>query len=96
MTRATLLINIIIWIYLSIGGIAGYVSISDQNVQGYPNFGQLTLYIIFPVVLFLTSLCLIFLHRKIENTWLLYVAGFISVAFLLAVFPYLLVSRGGV
>lgn len=83
-----------LWFALALLGRNGLNGVVAQQVAGYPNMGQINLYIVWPlfvVVILLACawLCNAFLRRP----WVL---GLVSGASLLAILPYVAVWGGGV
>lgn len=84
----------VLWFALALLGREGVNGIVAQNAPGYPNMGQINLYIVYPlyVVLVLIScagVCNAF--RRWPS-----VLGLASGASMLAILPYLAVWGGGV
>src|SRR5256885_15538799 len=77
MSRLILVTDIAIWALLTLNGISGYHSISEQKVTGYPNDAQLYTYAIIPAVFFLTSVIGVFLLRYDRMKILLTVIAFV-------------------
>jgi hypothetical protein len=75
-------------------GITAYYSIVGQRVAGYPNSGQINLYVVIPVsvvALLLLGIALANLSRR--GAVLLGLGAGVS---LVAILPYLMVFGGGV
>jgi len=71
-------------------GIKLYSGIAPQGVPGYPNTGQLELYILFPTVMVLIGTCLTIFSKRTPT--LLFV---IVVLALFALIPPCIVAFGG-
>lgn len=96
MTKLTLLLNTLVWLYFSISGIVGYRSIANQDILGYPNSSQAVLYIIFPAISFTLSLTFLIFYSNIKRKLLIYIVGLTSIIMIALMFPYIVLSRGGV
>lgn len=81
------------WFLLMISGISGYRSIVNQKVPGFPNAGQMYLYLATPIAMLIFSTSLIILINKFgfKST-----AGWLAFLSLVSVLPYIVISRGGV
>jgi hypothetical protein len=50
-----LLLNVVVWGYLSLSGYYGVEGVAQQRVAGYPNAGQIYYYLYVPFLLLLIS-----------------------------------------
>ncbi|CAI8948161.1 hypothetical protein ACVK1X_006184 [Pseudomonas sp. PvR086] len=73
-------------------GIELYSGIAPQKAVGYPNSGQLKLYVLFPAASVLISALMLTFSKKLPN-WLLIV--FIPIQFI-AIFTVFIFFGGGV
>ena len=87
-------VSVIIWMGLFLIGRDLIAGVSDQNVDGYPSFGQIQTYIIFPAINVIFLLAIAWLCNAARR-WrrMLILAASISLALLI---PYLAVYSGGV
>jgi hypothetical protein len=86
--------NFMVWVFLCINGITGYLEIKSQHVAGYPNAGQAITYLGLPGGVFAISTFLTIVAYKKPDFRV--AIGVLSSALLLATLPYLIISRGGV
>jgi uncharacterized membrane protein YwzB len=88
----TAIIAMAIWVSFVIMGYQGIQSVVTQNVQGYPNVGQIRFYIILPSIVATavacSAICFWFNRLKI-------LARTVQVFSLVALFPYLFFYTGG-
>jgi len=84
--------NGILWGYFIWSGVDGIESVREQHAPGYPNSGQIELYIVFPAIMFVASLVLPLLLRWMK--WPRAGTG-ILIAALLLMFPFGCVYTGG-
>ncbi|MCK9193519.1 MAG: hypothetical protein M0P19_06555 [Nevskia sp.] len=88
----TAIIAMAIWVSFVIMGYQGIQSVAMQNVQGYPNDGQIRFYIVLPSIVAtavaLSAICFWFNRLKA-------LARAIQVFSLVALFPYLFFYTGG-
>jgi hypothetical protein len=66
-----------LWGLLTFAGVTAYQSIRSQNVDGYPNSGQTTLYLVVPIaaLCFLLVITLVFNRTRGGATLLAVCAG---------------------
>lgn len=82
------------WGLMSLAGVSAYQSIVGQHVPGYPNSGQVNLYLTTPIVVFCLLLAAILVvNKKGQGAVLLAIA---SCASLFLVPMYLAVWSGGI
>jgi hypothetical protein len=85
---------IVLWFALALLGRDGLNSIVAQQALGYPNMGQINLYIFWPMFVVAALLaCAWFCNAFHRWPWLL---GLASGSSLVAMLPYLMVWGGGV
>lgn len=48
--RIAAAVSAVLWLFMALDGISGIEGIRNQHVPGYPNDGQLRLYVIIPLV----------------------------------------------
>ena len=85
---------IALWFLLSLLGLSGLSGVAAQHVPGYPNMGQIKLYVAWPMCVKITVLlCAWFCNMFRGWPWLLIM---MSSASLLAILPYMAVWGGGV
>ena len=85
-------LNGIVWGGLAWMGWGGIKHVQSQHVPGYPNFGQIQFYVIFPLAM--VSIALIPATLLSQTKWAV-IGNIWSVVTLLAVFPYLFFYTGG-
>jgi len=86
-------INTVIWGGLVFSGVRIIRSVLEQNVEGSPNSGQLTYYLIVPAVMAFVVIGAYLLARFLRLKRLMLL---IQVGVLLAFFPYILFYTGGI
>ncbi|MBN8846843.1 MULTISPECIES: hypothetical protein [unclassified Sphingomonas] len=83
-----------LWGLLVIAGVEAYRSIASQHVAGYPNAGQIKLYLVMPISIFLLLLLTIVVANKFRRAAPALLL--LSAASLFGLMPYLMVWGGGV
>ena len=93
MARVLVAVSLLVWALLAVSGVSGYLGIRGQGAPGYPNGAQAIMYLAIP--LGMTLGCAIFLAFgwRIRPHLLV---GIWTVISLVAILPYLILSRGGV
>ena len=83
-----------VWFILALDGRSGVRSVVTQHVLGYPNSGQIDLYLVWPfLVLAILLICAWVCNAFRRWSWAL---GSLSTFALVAVLPYCAIARGGV
>ncbi len=87
-------VAIVLWFALALLGRSGLYGIVAQQAPGYPNMGQINLYVVWPLFVVTLILGCAWLCNSLRRwAWLLGVASAVS---LFAILPYLMVWGGGV
>ena len=83
-----------LWGLFVLAGVSAYRSIVSQNVAGYPNAGQIKLYLVLPIAVFLLLLLGVVIANKYQRA--APVLLILSAASVFGLLPYLMVWSGGV
>jgi hypothetical protein len=87
-------VAIALWFALALLGREGLNGVVAQQAPGYPNMGQINLYIVWPLFVVTALLSCAWLCNSFRRwPWLLGLASALS---LLAIFPYLMFWGGGI
>ena len=91
--RALTVLNMLIWVAFTWHGFQLVDGVAAQNVPGFPNNGQVTLYICVPLLMAASALCMYGLFRftQLKRTALV-----LQAVLLISVLPFLLIYTGGV
>lgn len=92
-------VNAAVWIWLLVDGLSGYEAIKNQGVPGFPNEGQFTLYLTFPIAMSVLAISILgiylFLRGNIKSVYLNVVRMCLALS-MISILPYLFISRGGI
>jgi hypothetical protein len=90
--KALIIINIVVWGLLALNGVSGYQKIVAQHVEGFPNSGQITLYLTIPIIITLFSVIALLFIKKLN----IFMTFFFFSIILFSALPYIVISGGGV
>ena len=90
--RIAAALSTVLWLLIALIGMSGIEGIRDQHVPGYPNDGQLRLYVVIPLI-GLTCSAAIFGFAKRLPSWATRIGIGIS---LFALLPVFMTFGGGV
>jgi len=90
--RIAAAVSTALWLFMSLMGISGMEGIRDQHVAGFPNGGQLRLYVVVPVIGLAGSAAILGFAKRLPS-WVKCVG--IGASFL-ALLPVYMMFGGGV
>ncbi len=90
--RITAAVSTVLWLFMTLTGISGIEGIRDQHVPGYPNDGQLRLYVVIPLIGLTVSAAILGFSKRLPS-WAKRMGLGIS---FLALLPVFMMFGGGV
>lgn len=65
--RIAAAVSAVLWLFMALAGISGIEGIHNQHVPGYPNDGQLRLYIVIPLIGLASSAGIVWFARRLPS-----------------------------
>ncbi len=65
--RIVAAVSTVLWLFMSLTGISGIEGIRDQHVPGFPNGGQLRLYVVVPLIGLAGSAAILVFAERLPN-----------------------------
>jgi hypothetical protein len=90
--RIVAAVSTLLWLFMSLIGISGVEGVRDQHVPGFPNDGQLRLYVVVPLIGLASSAAILVFAERLPK-WAKRTGVTISFLVLLPVF---MIFGGGV
>ena len=91
-SRVAAAVSTLLWLLMTVTGISGIVGIRDQHLPGYPNAGQIGLYVAIPVLGFSCCAAILCFAKKLPG----WAKGVALTILFVALLPVLLMFGGGV
>ena len=91
-SRIAAAVSTVLWLFMALIGISGIEGVRDQHVPGYPNDGQLRLYVAIPLIGFAASAAILGFANRLPS-WANRIVMSIT---LLALLPVFMTFGGGV
>lgn len=65
--RIAAAVSVVLWLFMALAGASAIEGIGDQHVPGYPNDGQLRLYVVIPLIGLVGSAAVVCFARRLPS-----------------------------